>query len=457
MNKKNIVEKIENYGLLHSFFKKNVRILVGLSGGPDSICLSLLLKELQEKYSIFLMAAHVNYHLRGDDSNADEDFVKVFCYKNSIPLYILSTEILKEENLQQKARDIRFEYFYKLKKHYKIDYIALGHQMDDQIETVLLKFLRGAGFRGLGGIAPERASIIHPLLTLKKTEIHEYLSLKNQSFRVDSTNETSLYTRNKIRNELLPLLCDQYNPNLPEKLFEYGNFFYLTDCYFRDTSKKYFKKALIDKNDSEVIFDVRELRQCFPIISYYIYKEAWQQLTSEETDFYHIHFQEIMNLVETENGYKEISLPEKMLVIKDYELLVFRNLNKYLTPEREDSKEISIGRNIFSFNDSRFTMQKLRRSPETGFGNGRDTAVFDLDKIIFPIKLRYRQNGDKFIPFGMESFKKVKDYLIDEKVSMLARDNIVLFTDAEKIFWVSNYRIDQRVAVSEETKNFLQV
>ena len=457
MKYNNIIEKFENFGLLNEYLKPNARIIIGLSGGPDSLALTLLFTEIQKKYSLYIICAHINYHLRGEDSILDEKFVKDFCYQHNIPLYVLDTSIKKEESVQKKAREIRLEYFRKLKKHYKMDYIALGHQMHDQSETVLHRLIRGAGFTGLSGINPVKEDIIHPVLLFSKEVLLEFLKQNNIQYRLDKSNLTNEYTRNKIRNDLLPHIKQEYNPSFEQRLIDYGTLFYLSENYFKHQAKKDFKKALIVKNQSDIILDINYLKNCFPIIKFYICREAWSILTLTDKDFYSVHFHDIMSIVDSKTGYKEIFLPEDVLVMKDYQYLIFRKKDKYQSPIKEKNKEISVIRNVFSFNDRRFTMQKLKQLPEEGLGLGFDQIIIDFDKIVFPITLRYRQDGDKFIPFGMKGFKKLKDFFIDEKIPKIERDYIVVFTDAEKIFWISGYRLDQRVAVSEETKNFLQV
>ena len=503
---KSLTKKFENFGLEHGFLKPNARIVIGLSGGADSIALTLLLMEFQVKYSLFLMAAHVNYHLRGEESNLDEKFVKEFCFKNNILLYILQGKPQVEVGIQKAARDIRLKYFKDLKRHYKLDYIALGHHSDDQAETVLLMILRGAGFTGLGGIAPIKGEIIHPILLFKKEELINYLNYKGVGFRVDQTNFSNKYTRNKIRNDFIPFIKKEFNPNIEKRLLEYGNLFYLTEKYFDNQAQKEYKKALISANHSDIVFDVIKLRKIYPIIRFYLFRMAFTELRvtsyklqvtreklqekspppihpnnvagvsshiygggrvgetdfQENKDFYSYHFQDIMGILESDSGFKEVVLPENIVVLKDYNTLIFRNLDRYQEPEKELEKEISTIRNIFAFNGYRIEMKKVKQLGSSEFGVRSSEfrtqyAVFDFDKIVFPIKLRYRKAGDRFIPFGMNSFKKLKNFLIDEKVPLKERDNIVLFTDAEKIIWVSGYRIDQRVAVSNETKNFLCV
>ena len=205
------------------------------------------------------------------------------------------------------------------------------------------------------------------------------------------------------------------------------------------------------------MFELEYFSEILPIFQFYLFKEAWTLLTGTDKDFYTVHFNEIMYIVKSESGYKEITLPNNILVMKDYQHLIFRNIENYTPPIIEKTKEITIIRNVFSFNEHRFTMQKIKQYPETGLGNGLNSIVLDLDKIILPITLRYREPGDRFIPFGMENLKKLKNFFIDEKVSSYERDRIVLFTDVEKIFWVCGHRLDQRVAVTNDTKNYLLI
>ena len=458
---KSIVEKFESFGLLHSFLKWNARVVIGLSGGPDSLAMTLLFLEIQKKYSLFLIVAHVNYHLRGEESDLDERLVKEFCFKHNLPLYILPAKIEKNENVQVAARDIRLNYFQKLKKHYKMDFIALAHHKNDQAETVLHRMIRGAGFAGLAGISPHKGDIIHPILNLDKSLLLEYLELKGVEYRTDKTNLTNHYTRNKIRNDLLPFLKKEYNPNFEQRLVDYGNLFYLSDNYFSQQAKKELKKCMISRTNNEIVFDLNTLKECFPILKFYVCKEAWSALTANHKDFYSIHFNDIMAAMESENGYKEVHLPENVLVMKDYQYLIFRKqeIGNRKQEARMQTKEVSSIRSSFSFNEYRFTMQKTKHVSvvKKQDAEDKDHVVLDLDKIVFPIKCRYRMPGDKFIPLGMNNFKKLKNFFIDEKVSLLERDSVVIFTDAEKVLWVCGHRMDQRIAVSDTTKNFLHI
>jgi tRNA(Ile)-lysidine synthase len=448
-------QKFENNGINMGFLQENTRILIGFSGGSDSLSLVLLLIELQIKYNLFIMCAHVNYNLRGEESKKDENFVKEFCFKNNITLCILNANINKNEGVQQKARKIRMSYFKKLKKNYKINYIALGHQKDDQAETVLHRFIRGSGFRGLAGIHPISNDIIHPLLPFHKQELIDFVKQQGLTSQIDKSNYENDYTRNKIRNELIPTLKKDYQSNIEEKLVEYSKLFYSADDYFTKIAKKELKKSTIEKDYNKVILDINYLKKLSEIEQFYIIKAVWTSFTHSELDFYSVHYKEVQNILLSNSGMKEISLPDNIKAIKDYDKIIFICDNIKEIFSREKSKEIPNVRAVLTFNDTRYYMKKMKHLPVDDITKVNNEAIIDLDKIKFPITLRYRGNGDKFMPLGMNNFKKVKDFFIDKKISKFERDNIVLFCDTEKIFWISGYRIDQRVAVENSTKNFL--
>lgn len=438
----------------HGLFKQNSKILVGFSGGVDSTALINILLHFRKEYNLTLIAAHVNYHLRGEDSNQDERFVKEFCFNNNIPIMVHSVNLLNETNMEAKAREIRMTYFDKIKKFYKIDVIALAHHKYDQAETVLSRFIRGAAFNGLSGIRPKSNYLIHPLLSFSKDELCEYLKEIDCAWREDLSNQDSEYNRNKLRNKLIPEIEKEYNPLFKEKLLDYAWMFSESDKIFKDMAQKAYKKALIFADEFEIFFNLDDFINLSPIIQFYIVKSAWERLSGMDKDFYLTNFKEIKNILLLD-GSKEVHLPNEIVFQKDYEFLRFFN-RKTLVPEQVYlSREISSLRSIFVFNDKRILMQKLKSLPEEGFPKNSDTVILDLDKIDFPVTLRYRQDGDRFIPFGMKSYKKLKDFFIDEKIPKFQRDKVVLFCDSEKIFWVGEHRLDNRVAVDSETKNYV--
>ncbi len=438
----------------NALFKNNSKILVGFSGGADSTALINVLLEFKKEYSLTVMAAHINYHLRGQDSDLDERFVKEFCFKNNIPILVHSANLQNQSGMEAKAREIRMNFFEKIKKHYKIDAIALAHHKFDQAETVLSRFIRGAAFNGLSGIKPKAGHIIHPFLPFSKDDLCSYLNSIGCSWREDSSNQLSDYNRNKMRNQLIPQIEKEFNPNFREKLLDYAFLFSEADKIFKDQALKAYKKCLLFADEQETFLSLDDFLSFPSIIQFYIIKTAWEKHSATDKDFYLNNFKDIKNLIALE-GSKELHLPHDVVFQKDYEYLRLFNKKRFNDDPEYTSREISSLRSIFVFNDKRILMQKLKSLPDEGYPKDSDTVILDLDKISFPIYLRYRQDGDKFIPFGMNSFKKLKDFFIDEKIPKFQRDKVVLFCDSDKIFWIGEHRLDNRVAVDDNTKNFV--
>ena len=207
------LKRVQTFAAAHALWNENSRILIAVSGGPDSVCLLDMLAFKGKKYELSLGIAHVNYQLRGKDSAADERFVRTLAKRYQIPCFIkrYPTGMPHDENT---LREFRYAFFEKLRKQYRFDRLALGHHMGDQAETLLMNLIRGAGPMGMAGMLPKHNSHIRPLLALDRTHILRYLAACSLEFRTDESNTDTRYTRNRIRCELLPLLRDRFNPNI---------------------------------------------------------------------------------------------------------------------------------------------------------------------------------------------------------------------------------------------------
>jgi tRNA(Ile)-lysidine synthase len=203
-----LVKKIQENIFRRELFKRGIKIVIGVSGGPDSVCLLDILCRLRKKYDLEIIIAHINYNLRGKDSKKDEQFVKNLAKKYDLPIEIIQNTkyLTRDANLEEKLRDFRYSFFEKVRKQYKANLIAVGHNLNDQAETVLMRILRGTGLRGLGAIKFKNDKIIRPLLNIPRKEILDYLRKNNIPCRIDKTNLGFNFTRNKIRNKLLPYL-----------------------------------------------------------------------------------------------------------------------------------------------------------------------------------------------------------------------------------------------------------
>lgn len=227
---KNLVKKIQNNIFQQSLFERGSKIILGVSGGPDSVCLLDIFAKLQKKYELQLAIAHVNYGLRGKESDKDEKFVRELGDELGIGVEVFPkakiSEILKlrfrKQPSENTLRDIRYDFFEKFRKENRFDYIAVAHNMDDQAETFLMRVIRGAGLQGLSGMKFKTGKIIRPLLNVSREEILQYLDRTKRTHRTDKTNLESRFFRNKVRNELIPYLEKNFNPKIKETIFNSG-------------------------------------------------------------------------------------------------------------------------------------------------------------------------------------------------------------------------------------------
>ncbi len=452
------LKRFEEFIVEKKLVQKKEHILVGVSGGPDSTALLQALYYLRPKYRLHLLAAHVNYSTRGEESDADEAFIKKLCFERNIGIVARHVKMTPEtSNFENEAREIRMTYFEKLKTQYKIQKIALGHNKEDQAETVLFRMFRGAAVSGLKGILPASGEIIHPLLPFSREEIEQFLREQGIEWRVDSSNLENHYTRNRIRNELFPWIEKNINPQIVDKLYDSACIFGETEEILRDIVLRRLNKHNISKMENSLKIPISLLVKQKPVLRFYMYREIYNYLKGDEKDFYTVHFERIERIFDS-RGSKKIDLPCDIVLIKEYDHLIFCRKDAIENPDQEAERELPTIRNQFTFGNHRFYMKKVKQLPQkkrSAFE--RNICYLDLDKIEFPLLLRYRKPGDRFYPFGMEHSKKLKDFFIDEKVSRFERDNIVLLTDQSKILWVCGYRVDQKASVTDETKNILMV
>lgn len=215
---KNLVKTIQNTAFQNSLWTKGSKIVLGVSGGPDSVCLLDVLAKIAPKHNIDLIIAHANYGLRGKDSIKDEEFVQKLAEKYGLMVYFLKPTLGKNKS-ENELRNIRYNFFEEVRKENNFDSIAVAHNADDQVETFLMRIIRGSGLQGLAGMKYKNNSLIRPLLGISRKEILEYLKKNNLKFRIDKTNAQDLFLRNKIRNNLLPLLEKTFNPKIKETIF----------------------------------------------------------------------------------------------------------------------------------------------------------------------------------------------------------------------------------------------
>lgn len=426
INRRDIQRFIEDNGLILS----EERVLIALSGGADSVALLRILLEL----GYICEAAHCNFHLRGEESNRDEEFVRSLCERLSVSLHVIHFDTrtyAKEHRLsiEMAARELRYDWFEQLRKEHRIRVVAVAHHRDDKVETMLLNLIRGTGINGLTGIPVQNGAIVRPLLSVSREDILEYLRKLQQDFVTDSTNLQDEYMRNKIRLHLLPLM-KELNPMVVEKLCD-------TMDYLSDVSEVYhsyqndrLKGIIKERTDGEMHITIADLvRQ-----------------KSAKSLIYELVYPLGFNSVQVDDLFRTLSIPQsgKRFIAPDWEVLRDRErliIRKRNTLSVEPDLEISV----------------IEITPLFKVSTDRSVAYLDADKIVHPLQIRKWKAGDYFIPLGMKGKKNVCKYMTDQKFSLFQKESQYVMVSGDQIVWLVNERIDQRYRITEDSKRALVV
>lgn len=424
------------------------KVIVAVSGGLDSMVLAAILLELNVEFTL----AHCNFHLRADESNTDEAFVADWAKDNNVPLFIQhfdTNKILEKEggNLQEVARNLRYNWFEQLRIDNACDYIATAHHADDSIETMLMNFFKGTGIKGLHGILLKQGTIIRPLLKLTRDEIRRYASEKNISWREDSSNRKLDYTRNKIRHQLMPVLKDIF-PNVTANL--QGNIERLKDAGdIYDVQIEKLTKKLTEQRGSEYYIPVRKLKNIQPL-STIIYEllKPFNFLPSQT--------QQVLQLLQAETGRYVSSATHR--VIRNRELLIIaaqrtEDASFVLIEEQEIAagSENSIGHFKLKFEAQTFD-GAINNLPQAN-----TIAAIDYTELTFPLIVRPWKQGDYFYPLGMKKKKKIARFLIDQKIPLHEKERIWVVESDKRIVWVIGQRLDDRFKIKPHTQRLLKI
>ena len=411
------------------------KVLVALSGGADSVALLRVLVELG--YSC--ECAHCNFHLRGEESNRDETFVRELCQSLDIPLHVIHFDTktyAKEKHLsiEMAARELRYEWFEKVRQEIHAEVIAVAHHRDDSVETFLLNLIRGTGINGLKGIPVRNGLIVRPLLHTSKTDILDYLSHLKQDYVTDSTNLQDEYMRNKIRLNLIPLM-ETMNPSIAETIDETAQKLTEVADIYHQNRKTAIQDALqktLERNIEEA-----EGRNCMDIetilsdIAPFSLLHEWLAPKGfNATQINDIYF----SLKQCQSGKRFASTEWELL--RDRKELVLQRKNP-------DEKVPQIAQEIVEI-DPEFILLK-----------DKNMAFLDADKVILPLEIRRWQAGDKFCPLGMKGKKNVSDYLTDKKFTLFEKERQYVACSEGKIVWLVGERIDNRFKITESTKRAL--
>ncbi|MDS0525294.1 tRNA lysidine(34) synthetase TilS [Clostridium sp. SHJSY1] len=455
-------ERFLDYIKNNNLIKKGEGVVVGLSGGPDSICLLHLLCSIREEMKISVAAAHVNHMFRGIEADKDEQFSQQFCRKLNVEFFCKRMDVGsygKENGLSSEAagREVRYNFFSEVKNKLGFSKIATAHNANDQVETVLMRIMRGTGLEGLGGIPVKRENkYIRPILFMKREEVEEYCDIRGLKPRIDASNLERLYSRNKVRLDIIPYMKDNFNEDIIETIYRMSLLLQEDSKFILGEVDKYYNEICVKKN-GKVIISKNAFNHSSSIINRII-RKAIKDVNGNKYDLEMKHIIEVIELSNLETG-KKIDLPNNICVENVYgdihigikniveniscEDLVFRK-------EEIQNKEIVFGDYIFNF-------ELIYNEKNINLCKNNKIKYFNYDKINGNIIIRQRKNGDKMIPFGMKGNKKLKDIFIDMKIPKEERELIPIIQFDENIAWIFSVKISELYKVTEETERILKI
>ena len=438
-------QRVRAYVEKHHMLNKQDKVIAGVSGGADSICLLFMLLELKKELGFSLVAVHVHHGLRGKSADEDEAYVRKVCAKQNVELFVFHENVdlyAKQKGYTQEeaGREIRRQIFQKVCTEQKGTKIALAHHENDNVETFLWNLCRGTGFSGLSGIQPVAAEYIRPLLCLKREEIEKYLSEKGISYCTDETNLTEEYTRNRIRNRVIPYLEEHVNTQTVAHIADVIENIRGFHEYIEKEVEKYVKSCVFSQ-DGKWILDKKKFTEVPEIFQKNVIYEFLALAAGRKKDLEAVHVQMLMELLDRQVG-KKCDLPYELKAVRIYEGMELAV--KTLEEPKEKEPDVQI--------------RRFDRTPEmVTFPEKTYTKWFDYDIIKRTVKIRHREFGDYIIIDKNGKSQKLKQYFINEKIPQEVRNKIWLVADGQQIMWIVGYRQNQAYQITDQTKKILEI
>ena len=444
--------------------KPGMHVIAAVSGGADSVCLLLALKELSAELGITLEAFHLHHGLRGEEADRDADFVEDICKKWKIPITIRREKVREysRENglsLEEAGRILRYRAMEELKAEAESRLgektaAAVAHHMGDSEETILHNLFRGTGLKGLRGIPPVRDGIIRPLIELSRRDIEDFLVSRGIPWCEDSTNGDNDYTRNKIRNKVLPMVREEINREADAHILQAGKLIAMADDFLEKKAEDLWDEwGNMEAGGRTVFptasFPVSVIAEQEEIIRYYLIRRMVTTINGSVKNFTFSHVEAVEQLLWGQTG-KQVDLPGKLQARREYGRLVVEKNGK-------------LGENNNLLQDSGIKDECGERMEFKVFSNKKGMEIpknqytkwFDYDKMKGALCLRFREPGD-YMTLAGGGRKSIKSFMIDEKIPRDRRGKIPVLADGKHIVWIVGYRISEYYKVTEDTRTVIE-
>jgi len=451
-----LLEDVREFLTRHSI--EGVRVLVAVSGGIDSMALLSALSELDSEFDLELHIAHLDHGLRGKSSAEDAEFVRSKVKKLNLPFVVDKRPVDrkikgKRQSLEEAARSVRYDFLDEVARKKGADFVALGHNRNDQAETILMHVIRGAGLRGLGGMEELKSEYIRPLLRTSRDDIVDYAKEVNLDYRLDKTNKDTSFTRNRIRHDLIPTLKEEYNPGVMDSLIRLGDIARRAQSFIEKNIDDVLDELLTDSTDKKVCFTRRKLLELHPHLQRAVLRKLVQEFKGTRRDIAYHHIEELVDKLREEPASTSLDLPGVKFSL-DRDRACFSDPGERREPakfsyEVYPDQDVEIEESDLKIN---FEVREARdKKDKSRFSSNRLIEAVDWHKVERPIYVRNRSEGDRFVPLGMDGQKKIKDFFIDLKVPLRERNQVPLVCDETGIIWVVGYRIDDRYKIDDKT------
>ena len=452
--------KVLNFIKENKMIKAGETVVVGVSGGADSVCLLHMLSKYRKLFDIKLLAVHIHHGIRGESADRDAAFVEEICGREDIPFFLYKYNIpalAKEKGMSEEeaGRYARYEAFSKCLSENcgaSNGKIAVAHNKDDLAETMLFNLFRGAGVKGLKGITAIRDNIIRPVLCLERREIEEYIRINDLKYIVDETNLTEDYTRNKIRLNIMPQIKEAINSQAVAHMEATAANLTEIDDYMESQCEKEMAR-IVKLRGQGVFIDGEGLENIHKALQRYIVKKCIYQVAGKAKDISSVHINSVMELFYMTVG-KKVSLPYEMTAVKEYDGVHIYISREDNSTERNETLVIDIdAAGEYTFADGKVeACLKVEEDSynESIFVENKYTKWIQCDIMKVNLQLRTRRQGDYIVVDEKGSKKKLKDFFIDIKVPKEQRDDILLLANGSEIVWIIGYRLNYRYRVRDE-------
>ncbi len=472
-----LIQSVEKTLLEFRMLQSRDKVLVAVSGGPDSVALLHVLLALQTKFDIQIGVGHLDHGLRSSAAVRDAAFVTSLCNKLGLPSHVAAADIQglhqqQKGSLEALGRKARYNFFSRIARKFNYNKIALGHHADDNAELVLMNLLRGSGRLGLSGIPPVRNNrYIRPLIEQPREDIMKFLEDTQVLFVLDATNNDLRFLRNRIRHELIPGLMHRYNPNIVDTLNRTAAIFRAEEDWLNQYSGRIFS-TLAEGDTTSVRLPVSKLLKNHGAIQRRTIRTAIGYIKGDLKSVTLQHIEAVLRLCREGSSGQRLCLPGELTVqrLSEGYLRIYRLPSLPSSRSRSHTGTIPLYRVPLPHphDGTRTVMIKeigttlvLDSIPVNSINSltsaGQNTAFFDMDKLTFPMLLRNTLPGDRFMPLGMRGTQKLKDFFINNKVPREIRRKTPVLVSGNAIAWIVGHRIDERVKITQQTRNVLKV